>query len=71
MMGTDINHFLGPVQNNGAETCSGLGSRRPATHANEVCLYDRADLPKTESSQVWCAGVFVPRPLFDQTIAKG
>ncbi len=27
MMGTDIHHFLGPVQNNGAETCRGLGSR--------------------------------------------
>jgi hypothetical protein len=27
MVGIDIHHFLGPVQNNGAETCSGLGSR--------------------------------------------
>ncbi len=62
MMGTDIHHFLGPAQNNGAETCSALGSRCPATHANEACLYDRADPPKTESSQVWWAGVTVPRP---------
>ena len=62
MMGTDIHHFLGPVQNNGVGERSGLGSHLPASHANEACLYDHAGPPKTESTWVWCAGVTVPRP---------
>ncbi len=62
MMGTDIHHFLGPVQNDGAGACQWFGITPSDTHANEACLYDHAAPPKTESTQVWWAGVSVPRP---------